>query len=268
MTGCARVTSHRADVVIRLSHPAPDLALVTIDRPAKRNALDQAGWRALGDVFRAMPRAVRVAVLTGAGGHFCAGDDIRDAARVADDATARAAYDSAIATCFAALNHAPFTVVAAIEGVCVGGGLSLAMGCDFRVARGDAGFAIPAARLGLTYPIAQCGRLLALVGMSGARRLLLGGQRLDAAEALRIGLVDDIAAEPIAAAFAMAEPMRAAAPLTVAATKRALDALATGMVAAEITAIEALMTAAVASEDAREGPRAFAEKRPPRFTGR
>jgi enoyl-CoA hydratase/carnithine racemase len=255
--------------MIRIEHPAPDLALVTLDRPAKRNALDRAGWRALGSAFAAMPGAVRVAVLTGAGGHFCAGDDIEGAAAAAADPVAAAGYAADIAACFAALHQAPFCVVAAIPGACVGGGLSLAMGCDFRVATTGAGFAIPAARLGLTYPVAQCGRLLALVGMGWARRILLGGQRLDAATALSIGLVEEVVAgDAVQAAFDLAAPMRDAAPLTVAATRRALDALATGMAAPQAAAIEAMMQAIAGSADAREGPRAFAEKRRPRFTGR
>ena len=159
---------------IRLDRPAARLAIVTIDRPAKRNALDQAAWRDLGAAFAALrgDAALRAIILTGAGGAFCAGDDIGAFAAVRDDPAARAAYWDAIMGCYAAVSASRVPVVAAISGACVGGGCTLALRCDFRLADSTARFGVPPARLGLVYPPESTQLLVAVAGQSMARRML------------------------------------------------------------------------------------------------
>jgi enoyl-CoA hydratase len=158
------------------------IGIVTIARPARRNALNATAWRGVGEAFTAFTRAgdVRLGILTGAAGHFSAGDDVKDFAAIRHDAGAEAAYTAQIRATYAAILDAPFPVVAAIEGVCVGGACSLALCCDFRVARRGARFGIPPAKLGLIYPADHIQRLVALVGPAATRRWLYSGEFFDA----------------------------------------------------------------------------------------
>jgi len=255
---------------IDVHRPELSLAVVTLNRPAKLNACDRAAWSGLGATFRylAGDRTVRAAILTGAGGNFCAGDDINAYAAVRDDAAAPAAYRQAIAEAHAAIADAAFPVIAAIDGVCVGGGCSIALCCDFRLAAGNARAGIPAARLGLAYSLEHCQRLVALVGLAHARHILCTGEIFGADHALAIGLFDRLVeGAALPAALALARSMAANAPLSVAAAKASLAAIALGQTEARRPAIVEAFRRAEASRDAAEGARAFAEKRPPRFTG-
>lgn len=246
-------------------------AIVTINRPAKRNACNEATWRGLGDAFRSLSRdgTTRLAVLTGAGAHFCAGDDIKDFSRVRDDPAAADAYRAAIRESYAAIGAAPFPIIAALSGYCIGGAVSLAMSCDFRTADASAMFGLPPARLGEVYPVEQTRRLVMLAGPSWARRLLFSGERVDAATAHRIGLVDALAGtDPIAAALEFGRAMTESAPLAVAGSKRIVNAVLDGADQRDAALLAAAIRRAEESDDIREGARAFATKRPPRFQGR
>lgn len=257
---------------ILLTRPADQpVAIVTINRPAKRNACNGAAWRGIGGAFRSLAAegGTRLAILAGAGAHFCAGDDIGDFSRVRDDAAAAAAYRAAIRESYAAIGEAPFPVIAALSGYCIGGAVSLAMACDFRVADATAIFGLPPARLGEVYPIEQTRRLAMLAGPAWARRILFTGERVDAATAQRIGLVDALApSDPVAAALEFGRAMTESAPLAVAGSKRILNAVLDGTDQRDAALLAAAMRRAEDSEDIREGARAFAEKRAPRFQGR
>lgn len=258
-----------SDILVRTE---PDLvAVVTLNRPARRNAVSLAMWREQQLVFRQLSdeRDVRLVVLTGAGGHFCAGADISEFAAVRGDAAAGRAYEEAVDGCYEALSALGKPTVAAISGSCVGGGCALAMACDFRIADGTARFGIPAARLGVIYSVRECRMLLSLVGLAGAKRILFGGEIVGIEEAMRLGLVDGMAeGDVVRAAVDFAGPMRENAPLSIAGAKLILNALACDDLEAKAGAIEALMDRALESEDSKEGPRAFMEKRRPAFTGR
>ncbi|WP_431285178.1 enoyl-CoA hydratase/isomerase family protein [Humitalea sp. 24SJ18S-53] len=255
--------------VLLVTRPDPRIAIVTINRPSKRNACDRVVWTGLGTTFRALAKdGVRGAVLTGAGGHFSAGDDILDATLARETPETTASYAAAIAGAFDAITEVPFPIVAAIPGFCIGGALSLALCCDFRVGTPAASLGIPAAKLGFVYPLVQCARLQALVGLSWARRILFTGDRIDGATAAEIGLLDTLTeGDSVAAALDVLAPMLDSAPLTIAATKRIFTALATAEPARHAPAIEALLARIEASDDLREGALAFAEKRRPRFQG-
>ena len=143
------------------------------------------------------------------------------------------------------------------------------MACDFRVAAPNARFAIPAAKLSVVYSPRGMGRLLALVGLSEARRIMYGGEAVEADRALDKGLVDEIAVHPLARAEAWLAALAHSAPLSVAASKLVLNALAHPAGAGlDLQAVEAADRRAVQSRDYAEARRAFAEKRPPRFQGR
>ena len=235
---------------VSLSRPEPAVAVVTIDRPARRNALDLRAWR---DVA----------------GHFCAGADISEFARVRADSAGGAAYEREVAACYEAIRALPQPSVAAIEGACVGGGVAIALCCDFRVMRRGARFGIPATRLGTIYTIEECRFLYRIVGLANAKRILYGSELFDAASACEMGFADAVVdGDAVAAALAFSRPMMANAPLAIAGIKMILQGLATGDVEARRGDIATLIRIALDSEDYREGARAFLEKRPARFLGR
>lgn len=256
---------------ISIGHPAPDIAVVAIDRPARRNALNLAAWRDLASAFRdiAARREVRLVVLTGSSGHFCAGADISEFAAVRADSAGGATYEHEVAACYEAIRALPQPSVAAIEGSCVGGGCAIALCCDFRVMRRGARFGIPATKLGTIYTIEECRFLYSIVGLANAKRILYGSQLFDAEAARGMGFADLVVEDDaVAAAIAFGRPMAANAPLAIAGTKLILQELAGGDTASRRDEIAGLIRAALDSEDYREGARAFLEKRPANFTGR
>ena len=246
------------------------MALVTIDRPARRNALNLSAWRDLAATFRALAdmRDVRLVVLTGAGGHFCAGADISEFAEVRKDSASGAAYEREVAACYAAIRALPQPSIAAIEGSCVGGGCAIAACCDFRVMHRAARFGIPATKLGTIYTVEESRFIYALVGLANAKRILYSGDLFDIVAAREMKFADVVAKEgAVDAALVFAAPILANAPLALAGTKLILEALAAGDVERRRPEIAALVGAALDSADYREGAAAFLEKRPPRFTG-
>jgi len=256
---------------IAVSRPTRSVAVVTIDRPARRNALNLRAWRDLAAAFRALAadRDVRLAVLTGAGGHFCAGADISEFAHVRADSAGGAAYEREIGECYEAIRALPQPSVAAIAGSCVGGGCAIALCCDFRVMHRGARFGIPATKLGTIYTIEECRFLFTAVGLANAKRILYGSELFDAASAHLMGFADAVVdGDVVESAIAFGAPIIANAPLAIAGTKRILQALATGDAETQRPEIELLMRQALDSDDYREGAAAFLEKRPARFTGR
>jgi enoyl-CoA hydratase/carnithine racemase len=256
---------------IRLSRPRPDIAAVTIDRPARRNACNLAAWQGLARNFRklAQDRAVRLVILTGAAGHFCAGADISEFATLRADSEGGAAYEREVEAAYRAIQELPQPSIAAIEGSCVGGGCALALCCDFRVLRTNTRFGIPAAKLGTVYTVGECRLLTSVVGLANAKRILYGGELFDAAAAREMGFADAVVdGNPVEAALAFGAAMAGNAPLAVAGIKRILQELVYGDVEARRGEIEALIREALDSEDYREGAAAFLEKRKANFTGR
>ncbi|WP_027134820.1 enoyl-CoA hydratase-related protein [Geminicoccus roseus] len=245
---------------------------VAINRP-KANAIDAATSRAMGEIiagFRDDP-SLRVAILTGSGERFfCAGWDLQAAA-------AGEAPDSDYGVGgFGGLARLPGLakpVIAAVNGMAVGGGFELALACDLVLAVDTAKFWLPEPRVGIVADAASL-RLPKRLPRARAMELLLTGRRLDAAEAAAWGLVNQVVAQAdlMAAAEALAAEIVAGAPLAIAAVleiARATETLSIeqGHDLLEGEGLPAYQTM-LRSDDAREGPRAFAEKRTPRWTGR
>ena len=243
-------------------------AFVTLNRPSKRNAVTLRMWQDIARLFGELSgnAAVRSVVLTGAGGNFSVGADISEFESVRDDIALSAEYEVAVDAATEAIAGVAKATIAVVDGFCLGGGCHLAMACDFRFAKTGAAFGIPAARLSIVYGFRSTRRLLALVGLTQAKRILFLGERFDAAEAVRIGMADGCSDDPMAMADRMAATLADNAPLSIAGAKFILNGLASGDV--DPAAVQAIVDRASASEDYKEGRLAFAQKRRPVFKGR
>ncbi|MFD7292849.1 enoyl-CoA hydratase/isomerase family protein [Streptomyces sp. NPDC059897] len=249
-------------VDIRCEGPVHTL---TLNRPARRNALDLADRRELLAGLRESERdpECRAIVLAGAGEVFCAGGDIRSMSQDPDVARERLAVVGDVAR---ALVCSAKPVVAAVRGGAYGLGLGLAAACDYVVAADDARFAASFAKIGLTADSGLSWSLAQRVGPARAKEIILFAEDLNAAEAQRIGLVSEIvAAEKVAArARERAERLAAASPAMVAATKRIFAQEAQDLDAVLDAEAEA-QVALLAGEGFAEGRAAFLERRRPVF---
>ena len=248
-----------------LEHRDGATAVITLDSPARRNALSMALREAL---IAAIERAeadpsVRAVVLTGAGGHFCAGADITDM-NAADFAAGRARFAVSHRLVRAIIASAKPTI-AAVEGWAVGAGFGLALCCDTIVAAADARFMAGFGRIGLVPDFALLHTLPRRIGEGRARQFFLRNEAMDAASAERIGLIDALApqGQALEAAMAIAGPYADAAPLPIAMTKNHLSRDLDAALDWERTVQSAMFLTA----DHAEGKAAFLQKRAARFTG-
>jgi enoyl-CoA hydratase/carnithine racemase len=239
------------------------VAALTLDRPEARNALTP---ELIAELVRTIEEvgadpAVRAVVLRGAGGSFCSGYDLNRLTSPGTDEAGRE-RDEVERVC-SALRALPMPALAAVTGIASGAGCDLAMSCDVRFATEDARFAMPPARLGILYSAEGVSRLTALVGPAVAKELLFTGAPIDAERALAVGLVNRIvpAASLDDEVSSFTSQVAANARLSVEASKLTVDG-------ASSDAIAEAQRLVWGSEDAREGPRAFRERRTPRFQGR
>jgi enoyl-CoA hydratase/carnithine racemase len=246
------------------------VAVVSLNRPEVRNAVTLSMWRELAGIFSniANDDAVRAIVLTGAGADFCVGADVSEFGQIRENRDQSAAYEIAVDACSAAIADVARPVIAAISGYCLGGGCHLALACDFRFAHPAAKLGIPSAKLSIVYGVKSVQRLLAVAGLANAKRMLYSGERYDAVPAQSMGLIDEISDDVVAAAVAYAGTLAGNAPLSIAGAKFMLNGLSSGDGALDVDAAQRMIDLAADSEDFREGRRAFAEKRTPRFRGR
>ena len=250
--------------------PAHKAAIVTLNRPKMRNCVSLAMWKDLGRIFTELGNdpQVRAIILTGAGGNFCAGADISEFAEVRATVEQGVEYEVAVDDCCDAIANTPKPTIAVVNGFCMGGGCHLAMSCDFRFAATDAQFGIPAARLSIVYGVRGTQRLLSLVGVSNAKRILYSAMKFGAADALRMGFLDRTSADPLRTAQSFAAVMADNAPLTIAGTKVMLNGLSMGMGVLDDATVNHVVERAVGSDDYRDARQAFVEKRQPVFLGK
>jgi enoyl-CoA hydratase/carnithine racemase len=257
------------DLVV--AHEAGGLAVVTLNRPGKRNAINLAMWQGLKAIFDELSQArdVRAVILTGSGGNFSAGGDISEFATVRATVEAGTFYEHAEEEALLAVLHCGKPTVAEISGFAIGGACALALACDFRVADDGASFFIPAGRLGIVYSRLESELLLRQVGLTNAKLILFAGERMNAEEALRLGLVSEVARGDIATASRrFAGRFAASAPISVAGNKYILNVLSRGEADARSAEVDRFIHLSMTSEDYKEGQQAFREKRAPVFTGR
>lgn len=247
------------------------VAIVTINRITKRNALNLAMWKRLRAIYTdlASQGEARAVVLTGAGGHFCAGADISEFDSVRDDAESGRVYEEEAEAAAVAIRDWPGPTIAAISGYAMGGGCGLALACDLRVGDATAKMGIPAARLGILYGTLDCTLLYRQVGLASAKRVLYAARPFTAQECAQIGLLDiTVESDALAAACSHAADFVHNAPLSLQGSKIILEACATGTAEARNAEIQDLIDTVMSSVDYAEGRQAFADKRPPRFIGR
>lgn len=245
-------------------------AILTISHEARRNALSLAMWRMLPTLVAeaSADPDIRVIVLEGAGAKaFCAGADISEFATLRDTPERVEAYEVAVDRALTTLAACPKPTVAAIRGVCFGGGLELALACDLRLADDSALFRMPGAQLGLGYTLSAIEMFVQRIGQAATAEIMFAGRAFGAADALRFGVVQNV--HPVASfetgRDALVETIAGNAPLTLIATKRALIELARPAGARDAAAVDALVAACFASSDYAEGRKAFSEKRRPLF---
>jgi len=199
-----------------------DRVVVTLSRPSARNAINAAMVRELHDVCAALEERPRLLLLTGDGGTFAAGADIGELRDRGRDQ----ALQGINSRLFDRIARLPLPTVAAVDGYALGGGAELAYACDLRLASPAAVFGNPEPGLGILAAAGACWRLRELVGASVAKQVLLAGKRLDAEEALRLGLVAEIAppGELLKRAHALLDRMARSGPLALRLTKLVADA--------------------------------------------
>jgi enoyl-CoA hydratase len=256
---------------IQVTREDDGLALVAVNRPDKLNALNAATIQRLDEVLREVRAddAVRAIILTGTGEKaFVAGADIAELATMGPIDGVQVSRDGQ--ETFRLLERMPKPVIAAVNGFALGGGLELALACHIRIASTRAKFGLPEVKLGIIPGYGGTVRLPRLVGRGRALELMLTGDMIDAAEALRIGLVNRVE-EPdavLGAARDMARRMVANGPIALAMALEAVDrGMSTTIDDAQI--LESRLFGLLAStEDMREGMQAFLEKRKAEFRNR
>ncbi len=246
---------------------------IILNRPQQRNALPPADWLRLRDALQAVAadREARVIVLRGAGGRaFSSGYDIGALRELEGRGIVLSTPDDPFEIALAAVVQHPLPIVALIDGYAIGGGCTLAAGCDVRIAAESARFGMPPAKLGLVYSATELQPFVALIGPARTKWMFSSGRIIGAQRAYEYGLVDEVLPDDEVSAhtYALAEEIAANAPLSVQGTKAILREMAADQVTSEAAErIAAKIRRVNTSADLSEGMRAFLEKRPPVFRG-
>ena len=264
---------------LRVSSPAEGVTEVQI-ASGKGNTMTASFWQEMAEVFNALAadKSVRGIVLTAAGPHFSYGLDLMGmGAGFMTALNGRLSGREQIVEkgrelqeVFNIVARCPKTVIAAVQGYCIGGGVELIAACDMRVASADARFSLREVRMGMVCDLGGIQRLPYVIGEGNLRELALLGEDFDAQRALAIGLVNSVQADAAAAreaALAMAVRAAANPPRVIAGIKQTLNARTEAAVAVSLNQALQLNSSLMQSDDFKEAMMAFVEKRAARFTG-
>ena len=246
---------------------------ITFNNPARRNAVSMAMWEALGDIVSnyAADDTIRVIVLKGAGDKaFVSGADLSEFEEKRSSPETTKAYHDVSAKANGALRSVGKPTIAMIRGFCVGGGVSVALGCDLRMASDNSRFGVPAAKLGLGYEYDGVKRLIDVVGPSFAKEIFYTARQFSAQEALTMGLINRMLPDTELEAYVRetAASIAANAPLTVGSIKTLVGEAVKTESERDMALCERVVDRCFASEDYVEGRTAFMQKRKPLFKGR
>src|ERR1051325_8878942 len=255
-----------------LSRKEGGVGYLIFNNPERHNAVSLEMWDAASGILAdfAADKAVRVVVLTGAGGKaFVSGADISkfESERSSKDAIER--YNETVDKANTAVFEFPKPTIAMIRGYCIGGGVGLALCCDMRICSGDSKFGVPAAKLGLGYRFDGLKKLVDLVGPSFAKEIFFTARQFTAEEARIMGLVNRVVPDDQLESFVKdyAETIAGNAPLTVDSVKYIVGQALTDESKRNLKKCDEMVQACFASNDYKEGRKAFMEKRKPEFTG-
>ncbi len=248
------------------------LAWLEITNPDRMNALTAAMWQQFPDCIAEVDNdpSIRVIIVRGVGQRaFSAGADISEF-KTARTGNSAKDYDALNHNAFLALTNTTKPTIAMIHGFCLGGGLGLAACCDLRLGDQNSQYAIPAAKLGIGYNPRWVTPLLALTSPANVKEILFTGRRINAEEALQMGLINDLLdAEKLQSETeTLATTIAANAPLSVAASKRVINELVHHPETPDLYKLDEAIQRCFKSEDYKEGQQAFLEKRKPNFQGR
>lgn len=250
------------------------VATLTLNNPAKHNAMNFAMWQTLPDMLRSVADRTdaRVLVLTGAGGRaFCSGNDVSEFDKVRSTPAQVEHYNALQRTVCDLIANLAKPTIAMIDGYCLGAGLEFALLCDFRYCTPASRFAVPAVKLGLPYRYEDIVKVLDVIGPARTKEMVLGGRRIEGERAAEIGLVHQLVPSREALVREVAELAREladSAPLSVSAAKVTINEALRRDRAADLALCKKLADAVYASHDYAEGRAAFAAKRKPQFEGR
>ncbi|WP_199225015.1 enoyl-CoA hydratase [Limnohabitans sp. 2KL-51] len=246
---------------------------ITFNNPERRNAVSLAMWEALADIVRDFEsdKAIRVIVLKGAGDRaFVSGADISEFEEKRSSPETTRTYNEASGKATVALKHVGKPTIAMIRGFCIGGGVSVALSCDMRIASEGAKFGVPAAKLGLGYEAEGVRKLMDVVGPSFAKEIFFTARQFTAQEAVAMGLVNRLVPDGQLETYVRdyAGTIAANAPLTVASIKTIVGEVTKDESARDMVLCQQVVDRCFNSEDYVEGRSAFMAKRKPIFTGR
>ena len=250
-----------AEEILKVERGANYVTL-TLNRPERRNALNQALVEALDRALRSIEqdKEIRAVVIRGEGAHFCAGIDLAEVAR-----TQGGHNPITLEQAFSRLEKLPVPTIAAIQGAALTGGLELALHCDLRIAAEDARLAMNLGRVGLVAPYDFVRKLIEVIGSPNTAYILYTAEPVDARRALAMGMVHDVVPNAALneAAGALAAKIAGNAPLSLRAMKAVIRRCMSGAFDAWHDDLLEIVREVRQSEDAKEGVRAFLEKRKP-----
>ncbi len=255
-----------------LAEKADGIGWMTFNNPKKRNATSLEMWEAIDTIIADFEAddSVRAVVMKGAGDKaFVSGADISEFKEHRSDAKAAARYAKASEAARVRLSGMHKPLIAMIRGYCLGGGMAVAMSADMRIASDDSQFGIPAARLSIAYGFDGLEKLVHLVGPAFANEIMFTARRLNAAEALSIGLINRVVVpgKLEGTILEIASAIGENAPLSIAASKHTIKEILKDPAERDHAEIDRMSKLCFDSNDYREGREAFMEKRKPQFTG-